>query len=161
MPPGPPASDATAYKSSKMSCSRLENSIIFWLVEKENNQTKNNQKFWLFNSFFSLFEKYHILWLPSHSKPYLKLLCESFNQRIRGKRQCRIVILISANIFGAAGTNRKALKPSRAITRDPGSWRKHFWVANANSWPCLSEYGLGKKYMCVIMKCNTVITAVA
>ena len=47
-------------------------------------------------------------------------LCESFNQRIRGKRQCRIVILISANISGAGGTNRKALKPSRAITKDPG-----------------------------------------
>ena len=82
-------------------------------------------------------------------------LCESFNQRMRGKRQCRIVILISANISGAGGTNRKALKPSRAITRDPGSWRKHFWVANADSWPCLSEYGLGKKYMCVIMTCNS------
>ena len=47
-------------------------------------------------------------------------LCESFNRRMRGKRQCRIVILISANIFGAGGTNRKTLEPSRAITRDPG-----------------------------------------
>ena len=44
-PPRPSASYATAYKSLKMSCSRLEDSIIFWLVEKENNQTKNNQKF--------------------------------------------------------------------------------------------------------------------
>ena len=34
-----------AYKSSKMSCPRLEDCIIFWLVEKENNRTKNNQKF--------------------------------------------------------------------------------------------------------------------
>ena len=47
-------------------------------------------------------------------------LCESFNQRMRGKRQCRIVILIAANISGAGGTNRKALKPSRAITKDSG-----------------------------------------
>ena len=45
VPPGPPASYTTSYKSSKMSCSRLKDSIIFWLVEKENNQTKNNQKF--------------------------------------------------------------------------------------------------------------------
>ena len=47
-------------------------------------------------------------------------LCESFDRRMRSKRQCRIVILVSANISDAGGTNRKALKPSRAITRDPG-----------------------------------------
>ena len=49
------------------------------------------------------------------------VLFESFNQRMWGKRQCRIVILISPNISGAGGTNRKALKPSRAIIKDPGS----------------------------------------
>ena len=31
-----------AYKSSKMSCPRLEDRIIFWLFKKENNQTKHN-----------------------------------------------------------------------------------------------------------------------
>ena len=36
--PVPPASYTTAYKPLKMSCSRLEDSIIFWLDEKENNQ---------------------------------------------------------------------------------------------------------------------------
>ena len=30
--------EAYNYKSSKMSCSWLKDSIIFWLVEKENNQ---------------------------------------------------------------------------------------------------------------------------
>ena len=28
-----------AYKSSKMYCSRLEDSIVFWLVENKKNQT--------------------------------------------------------------------------------------------------------------------------
>ena len=45
-------------------------------------------------------------------------LCESFNRKMRGKRQCSIVIFISAYIFGADGTNSKALKLSRAITKD-------------------------------------------
>ena len=31
-----------AYKSSKMSCPRLNDSVIIWLVEKESNQTKDN-----------------------------------------------------------------------------------------------------------------------
>ena len=31
-----------AYKFSKMSCPWLKDSIIFWLLKKENNQAKNN-----------------------------------------------------------------------------------------------------------------------
>ena len=34
-----------AYKSSKMFCPRFEDSIIFYLVEKENNRTKNDLNF--------------------------------------------------------------------------------------------------------------------
>ena len=45
-----------AYKSSKMFCSRFEDSIIFWLVtiKMENNQTKDSIKLYSFQpvSFF-------------------------------------------------------------------------------------------------------------
>ena len=40
-----------AYKSLKTSCPRLEDRIIFWLVEKENNLTKYNSNFLPNNSF--------------------------------------------------------------------------------------------------------------
>ena len=40
-----------AYKSSKMFCPRFENSIISWLVKKENNQTKDHINFCSVNSF--------------------------------------------------------------------------------------------------------------
>ena len=37
--------DLEAYKSFKTSCPLLEDSIISWLDEKENNQTKTNLNF--------------------------------------------------------------------------------------------------------------------
>ena len=44
-----------------MSCPRLEDSIVFWLVEIENNQTKNNLNFFSLSiRFLSLFEKYNV-----------------------------------------------------------------------------------------------------
>ena len=42
---------ALAYKNSNMFFPRLEDSIIFSSVKKENNQTKDNINFWSVNLF--------------------------------------------------------------------------------------------------------------
>ena len=45
----------------------------------------------------------------------------------------KIVVFISVNTFGACGTNCKALKPSRAIIKNPGVWTNNFSVVNAKT----------------------------
>ena len=42
------------------------------------------------------------------------------NQRIKGQKQCRIVLFCSVNTFGAGGINSKARKPYGTLTTDKG-----------------------------------------
>ena len=115
-----------------------------WLKRKITKQkiTKNSS---FSIRFFSLFGKYRIMWLPSHSKPYFKWLCVKALIGEWGAKGSVESFFFSAYISGAGGANSKALKPSRAIARDSESRHKHFWVANAHSWPYLCQYELGKK----------------
>ena len=71
-PPDPPP--PTPLPTSPRKCPVLvsRTALFFdWLKRKITKQKIiKNSSFSI--HFFSLFEKYHVLWLPSHSKPYFK-----------------------------------------------------------------------------------------
>ena len=87
-------------------------------------------------------------------------LCESSNRRItRPKALWKFVAFISANVTGAVGTNRKALKPSRTITKNP-----EFGTLTTASCLCktvpIVRVNL-EESTCVIMKCSSVVPGMA
>ena len=74
-PPGPPPPTPMPTSPQKRPVLGSRTALFFdWLKRKITKQkiTKNSS---FSIHFFSLFEKYHILWLPSHSKPYFKWHC--------------------------------------------------------------------------------------
>ena len=68
---------------------------------------------------------------------------------LRDKRQCRMVLFISANTSGAASTTTKALKLRGTLQEKRGSGDNRFGVGNAKTRPDISEYGFRKKYICM------------
>ena len=77
-------------------------------------------------------------------------LCESSYQRTRGEKALqKIVAFISANTTGAVGTNCKALKPSRAATKNPGSGDKSNFELLMQKHACAySACESRRKYVC-------------
>ena len=69
-PPGPPL--PTPLPTSPQKCPFLGSRTALFFDWLKRKITKNSS-FSIY--FFSLFEKYHILWLPSHSKLYFKWHC--------------------------------------------------------------------------------------
>ena len=51
----------------------------------------------------------------------------------------------------------QSTKPSKIVTRNPGSKHKHFLVGITKTWPSLFLDVNSKETMRVIMKCDTVL----
>ena len=60
----------------------------------------------------------------------------------------KTVVFISASTFGAGGTNCKALKPSRAITRNPGVRTSNFELLMLEHDLAYSVGEFRRKYVC-------------
>ena len=101
---------------------------------------------------------------PSYTETYFngtarKLLLENEGE----KALYKIVSYISANFTTAGVINCKALKPSRAITKNLGiRTRTTFELLMQKHDHAYSVFKFKRKYhVCVIMKCNSVLPGMA
>ena len=132
-----------ACKSSKMSCPRLEDSIIFWLVKKENYLTKNNTLF--YSAYLFPFFIWKIIQCDSQIRQVIiKLILNGIVWKLLLIREqgdktfCKKFWFLFLLILPVQAV-QKAKHYSKAIqshNKESGVPDKPFWVANAATWPC-------------------------